>query len=54
MDPDVAIVAIRELFDRAGIGPVEANATADNTGQVLWDEFVQIHRRRFGTHDESD
>ena len=44
-----AIVAIRELFDRAGIRaetPASANVRSDGT--VLWEEFVQIHRLRFG------
>jgi hypothetical protein len=44
-----AIVAIRELFDRAGIRaevPTAANVRHDGT--ILWEEFVQIHRLRFG------
>jgi hypothetical protein len=45
-----AIVAIRELFDRAGIHAEVPAAAANvrNDGTILWEEFVQIHRLRFG------
>ncbi len=41
-------VAIRELLNRAGIVVNRAphDTAPDNNGQVLWDEFIQIHRRR--------
>jgi hypothetical protein len=45
-----AIVAIRELLDRVGIR-AEVPATAANVhndGTILWEEFLQIHRLRFG------
>lgn len=42
-----AIAAIRDLLNRAEViaQRAEGVAGADN-GQVLWDEFIQIHRRR--------
>ena len=54
LEPRDTLAAIRELFNRAGLGPVDTSATTDNTGQVLWEEFVQIHRKRFGTDDQSE
>jgi hypothetical protein len=45
--PKDAIVAICEILDRAGING-EPNADVSSPSQVLWDEFIQIHRRRFG------
>jgi hypothetical protein len=46
-EPKDAIVAIREVLNRAGLSaqPV-AEAQGANQGQVLWEEFIQIHRRR--------
>jgi hypothetical protein len=46
-EPKDAIAAICEILDRAGIGG-EPSAAGSSSGQVLWEEFVQIHRRRFG------
>lgn len=42
-----SLVAIRELLNRAGVVAVRKieDPAADN-GQVLWEEFIQIHRRR--------
>jgi hypothetical protein len=43
-----AITAITQVLNRAGVvGPVGPVATNEGTGgQVLWEEFVEIHRRR--------
>jgi len=46
-----SIAAIRDLLNRAGIHARPEDASADN-GQVLWDEFIQIHRRRVPVADE--
>jgi hypothetical protein len=40
-----AIAAIREVLNRAGVSPEPTSHGAAN-GQVLWDEFVAIYRRR--------
>ena len=49
--PSDAIAACIQILNRAGITvPVEV-ANADNSagsGQVLWEEFIQIHRRLSG------
>lgn len=47
VEPQHSLVAIRELLNRAGVVAVRKieETTADN-GQVLWEEFIQIHRRR--------
>jgi hypothetical protein len=42
-----AIVAIREILNRAGVSATPTSDAGAN-GQVLWDEFVTIHRRRVG------
>jgi len=43
--PD-ALAAIRELLNRAGVVAVTAGpAAGPDNGQVLWEEFIQIHRR---------
>ena len=42
--PD-AMAAIREVLNRAGLTPVAAGPAAPDNGQVLWEEFIQIHRR---------
>lgn len=47
--PD-ALAAIRELLNRAGVLPVlkaeEPGSSGNEDGsQVLWEEFVSIHRR---------
>ena len=46
----VALAACREILNRAGIPPqlVAEVAPPPNNGQVLWDEFVAIYRRRVG------
>jgi hypothetical protein len=49
-EPKDAIVAIRELLDRAGVAAQPA--AAPNNGLVLWDEFIQIHRRRVSATEE--
>ena len=42
-----AIVAIRELLNRAGLhSAVDTGINDPGDGSVLWDEFIQIHRRR--------
>lgn len=41
-----AITAIKDLLNRAGIRPQAETAVDGDTGQVLWEEFIQIHRRR--------
>ena len=47
-----ALAAIRELLNRAGIVGGSAGEEDSGSGQVLWEEFVQIHRRRTGVSDE--
>lgn len=42
------LAAAREILTRAGIGAVIEDAPRGNEGQVLWEEFVQIHRRVSG------
>ena len=42
--PD-ALAAIRELLNRAGVVAVAAGPALPDNGQVLWEEFIQIHRR---------
>jgi hypothetical protein len=44
--PSDAIVACREILNRAGISPQTEVAGPANNGQVLWEEFVAIYRRR--------
>lgn len=47
--PGDRITAIREILNRAGVStaqPVPDAAAA--SGQVLWEEFIQIHRLRVG------
>lgn len=43
------IAAAREVLNRAGlvaVAPIDPERNADaSLGQVLWDEFIQIHRR---------
>jgi len=43
------ISAAREILNRAGlvaVAPIDPNAAAGaSLGQVLWEEFIQIHRR---------
>jgi hypothetical protein len=52
-EPKDAIVAIRELLNRAGINARPLTDPLDTgNGQVLWDEFIQIHRRRLPVADE--
>jgi hypothetical protein len=46
-----AISAIRDLLNRAGVHAKPEDIATDN-GQVLWDEFIQIHRRRIPVADE--
>jgi hypothetical protein len=43
-DPRDAIVAAREILDRAGI-VAEAPSTGTSNGTILWEEFCAIHRR---------
>jgi hypothetical protein len=45
-DPKDAIVAIREILNRAGVAAAPAVDPGGDVGQVLWEEFIQIHRRR--------
>ena len=50
-----ALAAITQVLDRAGI--VAPAATGEGTdGAVLWDEFLQIHRRKCkpASNDSSD
>ncbi len=46
-EPKDAIVACREILNRAGVtaAPVVDHG-GEHLGQVLWEEFIQIHRRR--------
>ena len=44
-DVQHAIAAIREVLNRAGVSPQPVAEDGAN-GLVLWDEFIQIHRRR--------
>ena len=44
-EPKDAIVAIREILDRAGIQPPRTDAAAASDGTVLREEFLQIHKR---------
>jgi hypothetical protein len=39
------ISAAREILTRAGINAIADEAAKDSQGQVLWEEFIQIHRR---------
>lgn len=45
-EPKDAIAALRDLLNRAGIVAGSAVDEGHDGGQVLWDEFIQIHRRR--------
>jgi hypothetical protein len=47
-EPKDAIVAIREILNRAGVHAEQSPDDGSIPGQVLWDEFIQIHRRRAG------
>jgi hypothetical protein len=44
-DADV-IVAAKDLLDRAGVKAEKPADASAHAGTVLWEEFVQIHRRR--------
>jgi hypothetical protein len=47
VEPQISLAAIRELLNRAGVVAVrKIEETPTDSGQVLWDEFIQIHRRR--------
>jgi hypothetical protein len=46
-----AIAAIREILNRGGFGNKPQDAGA-GSGQVLWEEFIQIHRRRAGPSED--
>jgi hypothetical protein len=53
VEPQHSLTAIRELLNRAGVVAVrKIEETAPDNGQVLWDEFIQIHRRRVPAADE--
>jgi hypothetical protein len=45
-EPRDAIAAIREVLNRAGLTSAPESAPSDGNGQVLWDEFVAMYRRR--------
>jgi hypothetical protein len=46
-EPKDAIVAIREILNRAGVSAAPVvDVPGATQGQVLWEEFIQIHRRR--------
>lgn len=46
-EPKDALAAIREVLNRAGLSvQAAADVPGASQGQVLWDEFIQIHRRR--------
>lgn len=47
-----AVSAIRELLNRAGVHAQPMDEAAAGNGQVLWDEFIQIYRRRAGDGKE--
>lgn len=46
VEPQVSLTAIRELLNRAGVAARPVEDSPGDNGQVLWDEFIQIHRRR--------
>jgi hypothetical protein len=47
LEPALALAAIKDLLNRAGIVAGAAQEDdAGSGGQMLWDEFIQIHRRR--------
>jgi len=41
-----AIAAARDLLDRAGVRAERDRTTGPDDGTVLWEEFIEIHRRR--------
>jgi hypothetical protein len=44
--PD-AIAAARDVLNRAGVTAIMSTiGSAEDGGQVLWEEFIQIHRKR--------
>jgi len=43
-----AIAAARDLLDRAGVRAERETHGAAGDGTVLWEEFIEIHRRRTG------
>jgi hypothetical protein len=54
-EPKDAIIAIRELLDRAGIGHKPMNGAGQSDSTVLWEEFLAIHRRRvLGAHGDAE
>ncbi len=52
--PADAIAIGRDLLTRAGAIAGPGASGADDGSQVLWDEFIQIHRRRVGRDAESE
>lgn len=46
VEPQQSLVAIRELLNRAGITAAPQVNTGGDSGQVLWEEFIQIHRKK--------
>lgn len=46
VEPQVSLTAIRELLNRAGLVSQRVEDSQSDSGQVLWEEFIQIHRMR--------
>jgi hypothetical protein len=43
-----ALIAIREVLNRAGIIAETTTGASAGDGMMLWDEFVQVYRRKAG------
>ena len=52
VEPSVSLAAIKEALNRMGFVGAPASDGARSDGTVLWDEFIQIHRRRVPVADE--
>lgn len=49
VEPQHSLVAIKELLNRAGlVAQKGADEPKVDEGQLLWEEFIAIHRRRIG------
>jgi hypothetical protein len=53
VEPQHSLAAIREALNRMGFTAMPAKLDAPaGDGTVLWDEFIQIHRRRVPATEE--